>query len=81
MTDHNCKNIRQGGHSSIAGGSDNLHDHDGNQYGDFSENWESIFSHINLCNIPKGHSILSKSNLFNYVYCGFIYNSQKLDTA
>lgn len=43
MTDHNCKNIRQGGHSSIAGGSDNLHDHDGNQYGDFSENWESIF--------------------------------------
>ena len=30
-------------HSSTAGGSANLYSHFGNQYGGFSENWESIY--------------------------------------
>jgi hypothetical protein len=37
---HAVKDVEQGEHSSIAGGSANLYNHFGNQLGSFSENWE-----------------------------------------
>ena len=33
-----------------AGGSVNLYSHFGNQYGGFSENWESVYHKTQLCN-------------------------------
>ena len=29
----------------------------------------------------KEHFILSKGNLLNYIHCGLIHNSQKVETA
>ena len=37
MTDHDDKNVEQGEHSFIAGGSVNLYSHFGNQYDGFSK--------------------------------------------
>jgi len=37
------EDVEQGELSSIAGGSANLHNHLENQYGSFSENWESLY--------------------------------------
>ena len=34
------EDVEQGEHSSTAGGSANLYNHSGNQFGGFSENWE-----------------------------------------
>jgi hypothetical protein len=39
-TEHIREDVKQGEHSSIAGGSANLHTHFGNQLGGFSEKWE-----------------------------------------
>ena len=43
MTVHFGKDVKQWEHSSIAGGSENLYSHYGNQYGGTSENWEEIY--------------------------------------
>ena len=40
LTAHGGEDVKQGEHSSIAGGSANLYNHFGNQFGSFSENWE-----------------------------------------
>jgi hypothetical protein len=40
--------MEQGEYFSIVGGSANLYSHFRNQYGSFSENWESIYSKIQL---------------------------------
>ena len=40
VTAHAGEDVEQGEHSSIAGGSANLYNHFGNQFGGFSENWE-----------------------------------------
>ena len=40
MTENDGKAVKKGEHSSIAGGSANLYNHFGNQFGGFSENWE-----------------------------------------
>ena len=37
------EDVEEGEHSFIAGGSANLYSQFGNQYGVFSENWESIY--------------------------------------
>jgi hypothetical protein len=39
-TAHAGEVVEQGKHSSIAGGSENLYNHSGNQFGGFSEDWE-----------------------------------------
>jgi hypothetical protein len=40
VTAHVGEHVKQGEHSSIAGGCANLYIHFGNQYGSFSENWD-----------------------------------------
>ena len=40
---HVGKNVEQGEHSSIAGGSANLKKHFGNEFGSFSENREQFY--------------------------------------
>ena len=37
------EDVELGEHSSTAGGSGNLYSHFGNQYGGFSEDWESVY--------------------------------------
>lgn len=67
MTAHVMKDIVQGEHSSIADGSGNWYSHYENQYGDPSENWESInppqdpLSHTTLGHIPMFINSLSFS--------------------
>ena len=43
MIAHAGKDVKQGKHSSTDGGSANLCSHFGNQYGGFTEIWESIY--------------------------------------
>ena len=40
---HTGKDVEQERHSSIASGNANLYSHYGNQYGSFSENWDSTY--------------------------------------
>ena len=42
MTAHAGEDVEKGEHSSIAGASANWYSRFGNQYGEFSENWDSI---------------------------------------
>ena len=67
--------------TSIAGGSTNLYNYSGNQYGGFSENWESTYCNTTLGHIPKGCSIIPQGHLLNYVRSSIICNSQNLETA
>ena len=43
VTAHAGEDVAQGECSSIAGGSANLHNHFGNQYSSFSEDWEVTY--------------------------------------
>jgi hypothetical protein len=64
-------------------GSANLYSYYGNQYIDFSENWESIYlktQRTTLGLIPKACSILPQGYLLNHVHCCFFHSSQKLET-
>ncbi|KAL6092389.1 hypothetical protein STEG23_028604, partial [Scotinomys teguina] len=49
--------LEQGEHSSTGGGNANLFIHFGNQYGDFSENWKSIFLKTQLYNSSLGYRV------------------------
>ena len=40
------EDVQEGEHSSIAGEKENLYNHFGNQYGGFSENWQSTYLRI-----------------------------------
>ena len=42
-TTYTEEDVELGEHSSTADGSGNLYSHFGNQYGSFSENWESVY--------------------------------------
>ena len=44
------EDVELGEHSSTAGGSGNLNSHFGNQYGGFSEDWESVYLKTQLYN-------------------------------
>ena len=43
MIDYAGKEVELGEHSSIAGGNTKVYNHFGNQYGGFSEYWESAY--------------------------------------
>ena len=64
-------------HSSIAGGNANLYNQFGNQYGDFSENWESTYLRLQQCHsleYTQKMLILLQKHLFNYVHSSTICN-------
>ena len=60
---HADKNVKQKEHSSIAGGSANLHSCYGNQYGGSSESWNTITSRSRY--IPKGCFTLQEHLTFS----------------
>jgi hypothetical protein len=78
---HAGENMEKEEHSSIAGGSANLYNHGGNQYGDSSESWESIclktqlyhsWAHTQMMfHVPTGH-------LLNHAPCCSSHNIQNL---
>ena len=78
------ENVEKGEHSSIAGRNTNLYNQFGNQYGGFSENWETTYLRIqqyHSWHIPKRCSIMLQKHLFNYVHSTIICNSQNLETT
>ncbi|EGW08660.1 hypothetical protein I79_010246 [Cricetulus griseus] len=46
MTVYAGEDVEKGEHFSTAGGSANLYSHFGNQYGDSSRKWESVYHKI-----------------------------------
>ena len=46
---HDSEDVEQGEHFSITGGSTNLYNYSGNQYGGFSESLEQFYLKIQLC--------------------------------
>ena len=65
-------------------GSPKLYSHFENQYGGFSENWESVYikrhSDIIPGNIHKGYTIIPQGHLLNNVHSSIICNNQNLET-
>jgi hypothetical protein len=77
VTVHAGKDVEQGPHSSIDGGSTNVYSYFGNQYGRSSENWKSSYFKTTPGYAPKGCSIQLQGHLRNYVHNSFLHNSQK----
>ena len=71
-TAHAGKNVEQGEHSSIAGGSANLYNHSGNQFGGFSENCDWLV-------LPQSFPTLEvcKTNMLlpSILYCSLTVGS------
>ena len=67
MIDYVGKDVEQGEHSSIAGGNANLYNHFGNQYGGFSENWESTY-----LTIQQYHSWAYTQKMLNHTTKAFV---------
>jgi hypothetical protein len=83
VTENIAKNMEQGKHSSIAGGSANLHNHFGNlavsqKIGNSST---SRLSYIIPKHIRKRCSTIPQRHVFNFVHRSFISNIQKLETT
>jgi hypothetical protein len=78
------KGMEQGAHFFIPGGSANLYNHFGNQFGSFSQNGIVLpqdpptptFGYIH-----KRCSNILQIHLLSCVYSSFIHNSQKLETT
>ena len=75
------EDVEKGKHPSIAGRRTNLYSSFGNQYGEFSENWESIYFNTTLRYILKAHTFTPQRHLLNYAYSSIIHNSQNLETT
>jgi hypothetical protein len=78
------EDVKQGEHSSIAGGSANLYNHFGNQFGGFQKTENSATSRPSYTtpgHIPKRCSNIPQRHLLNSVHSSFIRNSQKLETT
>ena len=84
MTAHAGEDVEQGEHSSIAGEVQickatmeiNVPVPPENENQSISRSSYATFGQL-----PKGCSIIPQGHLLNYVHSGFIYNSQKLETA
>ena len=68
VRDHTGEDVEQGEHFSVAGGNTHLYSHFRNQYGSFSENWESIYLKTQLYHISKGCSMLPQGHLLSHVH-------------
>ena len=70
MIDYAGEDVELWEHSSIAGGNANLYKHFRNQYGGFSENWESTYvktqKHQSWA-YTQGCSTILQGHLFNYI--------------
>jgi hypothetical protein len=77
--------VEQKKHSSIASGCGNLYNHIANQFGMVSQKiGNSSFSRCNYTtpmHISKRYTTIKHGHLLNYVHCGFICNSQRLETS
>jgi hypothetical protein len=84
---HADKDMEQGEHSSIAGGSANLYNHSGNQFGGFSNTGNSStsrFSYTTYHSWPYTQKMLyhiTHTHLLHYVHSRFICNNQKLEST
>jgi hypothetical protein len=79
---HAGKDVEQGEHFSIAGGSADLYSHYVNQHVSSSENGELIYLKLSYTPrriIPKGCPILPQGHLLNHGGGSFVRNSQTLD--
>ncbi|KAL6094014.1 hypothetical protein STEG23_029384 [Scotinomys teguina] len=75
------EDAEQGVHSSTISGSANWYSHFGNQYGGFSENWESVYLKAQLYHswaYTQGMLNYTTRTL-NYVHGSIIHNSQNLE--
>lgn len=79
------EDVEQEKHFSIAGGSANLHNYFGNQFGIFSEKLGTVLPQdtaIPLLGIsPRRCSNTPQRHSLNCVHSSFIHNSQKLETT
>ena len=67
---------------SIAGGSENLYSHFGNQFDSFWENWESVFlksQQYHSWAYRKGCTLIPQGQILEYFHSRIIWNSHDLE--
>ena len=70
--------------SYIAGGSENMHNHAGNQFVVFQKITNSSNSRLSYTtpgHIPERYSTVPQEHLLTYVHNSFIHNSEKLEAT